>query len=53
MKSWVNYFNMIIFRLLPETSCFALKRALLRLAGAKIGRNVRICSSVHVLGCGN
>lgn len=52
MKPWVNYFNMMFFRLLPETSCFALKRALLRLAGAKIGRNVRICSSVHVLGCG-
>ena len=52
MKPWVSYFNMIIFRLLPETSCFALKRGLLRLAGAKIGRNVHICSSVHIMGCG-
>ena len=52
MKTWVNYFNMIIFRLLPETSCFALKRSLFRFAGAKIGKNVRICSSVHIMGCG-
>lgn len=52
MKPWVNYFNMIIFRLLPETSCFALKRSLFRFAGAKIGKNVRICSSVHIMGCG-
>lgn len=39
-------------RLVPETRGFALKRALLRLAGAKVGRNVRICSSARILGAG-
>ena len=46
MKPVINYINSLLFPLLPETSCFALKRGLLRLAGAKIGKNVRICSSV-------
>lgn len=41
-----------IMRLLPETCCFALKRSLWRWAGAKIGRNVRICSSAFILGAG-
>jgi len=52
MKPVINYINSLLFPLLPETSCFALKRGLLRLAGAKIGKNVRICSSVHIMGCG-
>jgi len=39
-----------IVHMLPSTRCFALKRALYRLCGAKIGRNVRICSSVSILG---
>ena len=38
--------------LLPESSCFSLKRALLRWCGATIGRNVRICSSAVILGAG-
>ncbi len=41
-----------IMRCLPETSFFALKRALWRWAGAKIGSNVRICSSAFILGTG-
>ncbi len=41
-----------IMRLLPETACFALKRALWRWAGVKIGSNVRICSSAFILGAG-
>ena len=48
--------KLYIYRLLtffiPETSCFGLKRGLLRWAGAKIGRNVQICSSASILGCG-
>ena len=52
MKPVINYINSLLFPVLPETSCFALKRGLLRLAGAKIGKNVRICSSVHIMGCG-
>jgi len=40
-------------RLLPESRCFALKRAMLRMAGAKIGANVRIYSSVRIIGQGS
>ncbi len=36
--------------LFPETRCFGLKRMLLRLAGVYVGDNVRICSSVRILG---
>ena len=41
-----------IMRFLPETCCFALKRSLWRWAGAKVGRNVRICSSAFIMGAG-
>lgn len=37
---------------LPETRAFGLKRSLYRWAGAKIGNNVRICSSVKIMGVG-
>lgn len=52
MRSIVQYLNKFIFPLLPETKCFSLKRGLLRLSGAKIGSNVRICSSVMIIGAG-
>lgn len=52
MRTIVQYINKLIFPLLPETKCFGLKRGLLRLSGAKIGRNVRICSSVMIIGAG-
>ena len=52
MKTSVLYFANCIFRMLPETKCFGLKRGLLRLSGAKIGSNVRICSSVMIIGAG-
>lgn len=42
----------IIMNLLPETHFFNIKNKLLRWAGIKIGRNVRICSSVRFLGNG-
>lgn len=38
--------------LIPETSFFGLKRALLRWCGARVGCSVRICSSSRFLGCG-
>lgn len=38
---------------LPETRCFGLKAALLRWCGAQIGTNVRINSSVHIMGDGH
>ena len=53
MRSVVLYLNHFIFPLLPETKFFGLKRWLLRLAGAKIGNNVRICSSVMIIGAGS
>lgn len=37
---------------LPESSCFPLKRALLRFCGASVGAKVRICSSATFLGAG-
>ena len=46
------YLYRLLTALMPETSCFSLKRRLLRWAGAEIGENVRICSSATILGCG-
>ena len=46
------YLYRLLTCLLPETSGFALKRALLRWCGANIGSNVRICSSALILGAG-
>lgn len=42
----------LIFRLLPETRSFELKRKLLNFAGANIGRNTRLCSSFKLIGTG-
>lgn len=43
----------IIVRIIPETSFHALKVLMLRVCGAKIGSNVRVCSSARFLGCGS
>lgn len=43
----------LLFRAFPETRLFTLKTSLLRWAGAKLGRNVRICSSATFLGNGS
>lgn len=43
--------NRIIY-MLPETRAFKLKSRLYRWAGAKIGNNVRICSSAMIVGAG-
>ena len=53
MRSSVQFFIKLFFPLLPETKCFALKRFMLRWAGAKVGKNVRVCSSVMIVGAGN
>lgn len=50
MNSFLRYVIGLIFPILPETSFFALKCFLLRKTGAKIGNNVRICSSVKIVG---
>ncbi|MCT4326768.1 acyltransferase [Elizabethkingia anophelis] len=52
MNTIVIYFYNLVRRIFPETSFFGIKNAILRLAGAKIGKNVRICSSVKILGNG-
>lgn len=41
-----------LVRIIPETSFFGLKRFLYMQLGHSIGRNVRICSSVKILGNG-
>lgn len=52
MRTFVQYISKLVFHFLPETRCFGLKRSLLRLSGVKIGNNVRICSSVMIIGAG-
>ena len=53
MKSLFRYIVPLIMRLLPETRCFGFKRWLLRQTGARIGKNVRICSSAMFIGSGH
>ena len=52
MKPYRLYLYGLVSCLLPETRFFALKAALLRWCGAKIGGNVRINSSAKIQGCG-
>lgn len=52
MRTSINYLNNLIFPLFPEDRCFAFKRFLWRLAGIKVGKNVKIRSSVKVFGAG-
>lgn len=48
----INYVVNFIIVLLPSTRLFYFKRFLLSLKGAKIGKNVRVCSSAKFLGNG-
>ena len=50
MNSFILFLVQLSFRLLPDTKCFRYKRIALRIAGAKLGKNVRICSSVRIIG---
>ena len=52
MKSVRLWIYSLVVRLLPETRCFGLKAFMLRRCGARVGRNVRINSSVRILGTG-
>ena len=52
MRSSMLYLAEIFIRHLPETRLFGLKRYLLRLAGVRLGKNVRVCSSARILGAG-
>lgn len=52
MRTIINHFNNLLFPLIPESKGWGLKRALLRLAGAKVGRQVKISSTLKVYGAG-
>ena len=47
------YLLNLVWHLLPESCFFKFKNMLLRWAGAKVGRNVRITSSVTINGALN
>jgi maltose O-acetyltransferase len=47
MRSHILYFYTLISLFLPQSRFFSLKAQLLRLAGASVGRNVRIISSAR------
>lgn len=53
MKPSVLFLINIIKYFIPETRGFRIKRSLYRVAGVKVGKNVRICSSVKIRGNGN
>ena len=50
MNSTILFFSRKIFSLIPETRGFGFKRWLLRLAGAEVGNNVRLSSTVRIIG---
>ncbi|SDS14700.1 acyltransferase [Winogradskyella sediminis] len=52
MSSLKLYIIRLFVLFIPETRGFSIKRFLYRWAGAKIGENVRICSSAIILGSG-
>lgn len=52
MQSIINYINSLIFTFLPETRFFKFKNFLYKIAGVKLDNNIRICSSVRILGGG-
>jgi len=53
MNSSSLFFIMKLFHLIPDTSGFGVKRFLLKLAGVKVGENVRCCSSIKIVGDNN
>ena len=52
MNTIILYIYNLITVFLPETKFFKLKNFILKIAGATIGKNVRICSSTKILGNG-
>lgn len=53
MRTIVNYLNNLFFPLIPESKGYGIKRFFLRLAGAQVGKNTKISSSVKIYGCGD
>jgi acetyltransferase-like isoleucine patch superfamily enzyme len=52
MKSVMLYLYSLISFFIPETRLFKVKVFLLRIAGLKIGKGVKICSSAKFIGSG-
>jgi acetyltransferase-like isoleucine patch superfamily enzyme len=52
MNTLVLFLYNLLTKIIPETKLFSFKNTILRIAGAKIGHNVRICSSTIILGNG-
>lgn len=52
MNTIILFVYNFITNFIPETKFFEFKNSILRLAGAKIAQNVRICSSTKILGNG-
>lgn len=52
MRTIFLHLTKLVFLFLPETRAFGLKSMLLRLAGARLADNVRVCSSALVVGAG-
>jgi acetyltransferase-like isoleucine patch superfamily enzyme len=52
MNTKILYLYSVLSLILPETRFFNFKSFFLRVAGVKIGNNVRICSSVKIIGDG-
>lgn len=52
MNSVLLFIYHLVTALIPETRGFAFKRFMLRCCGAEIGENVKICSSVFIIGSG-
>ena len=53
MRPSYLHFARLLFYVIPETRLFGFKAKILRLTGANVGRNVRICSSVTIIGSGH
>jgi acetyltransferase-like isoleucine patch superfamily enzyme len=52
MKPYILFVYKFLVLFMPDTKFFSLKSRILRIAGAEIGSNVRICSSATILGNG-
>ena len=52
MRTIISHFNNLFLPLIPESHAFGFKRFMWRMAGARIGKNVKISSSLKVYGAG-
>lgn len=52
IKTFRLFFANNIMHILPETRCYRFKSRILKLCGVVVGKNVRVCSSVKVIGNG-